>query len=55
MRLPLLNSEDPTSIDLEQTKKMVDFFIENDFTYFDVLPPHARDFSRELVGFLLEF
>lgn len=35
MRLPLLNSEDPTSIDLEQTKKMVDFFIENGFTYFD--------------------
>ena len=22
---------------------------------FDVLPPHARDFSRELGGFLLEF
>ena len=21
----------------------------------DVLPPHARDFSRELGGFLLEF
>ena len=35
MRLPLLNSEDPTSIDLEQTKKMVDLFIENGFNYFD--------------------
>ena len=23
--------------------------------FIDVLPPHARDFSRELGGFLLEF
>lgn len=25
------------------------------FASVDVLPPHARDFSRELGGFLLEF
>lgn len=35
MRLPLLNPDDVTSIDLEQTKKMVDIFIERGFTYFD--------------------
>ncbi len=35
MRLPLLNAEDAASIDIEQTKKMVDLFIEKGFTYFD--------------------
>lgn len=35
MRLPLLNSEDNASIDIETTKKMVDAFLENGFTYFD--------------------
>lgn len=35
MRLPLLDSNDASSIDLEQTKKMVDTFLERGFTYFD--------------------
>lgn len=35
MRLPLLDVNDATSIDLEQTKKMVDTFLERGFTYFD--------------------
>lgn len=35
MRLPLLDANDPTSIDIEQTKKMVDAFLERGFTYFD--------------------
>lgn len=35
MRLPLTNPEDATSIDLELTKKMVDTFLEQGFTYFD--------------------
>lgn len=35
MRLPLLNANDDSSIDLEQTKKMVDLFLEQGFTYFD--------------------
>ncbi|MGN0395649.1 MAG: aldo/keto reductase, partial [Coprococcus sp.] len=35
MRLPLTNPEDAASIDIELTKKMVDSFIENGFTYFD--------------------
>ena len=32
MRLPLLDSNDGGSIDMEQTKKMVDAFLENGFT-----------------------
>jgi hypothetical protein len=35
MRLPLINPDDPTDIDFELTKKMVDVFIERGFTYFD--------------------
>ncbi len=35
MRMPLLNSSDSTSVDVEQVKKMVDMFIERGFTYFD--------------------
>lgn len=35
MRLPSLDADDPSKIDMEQTKKMVDTFIERGFTYFD--------------------
>ncbi len=35
MRLPLVDSNDATSIDIELLKKMVDTFIERGFTYFD--------------------
>lgn len=35
MRLPLSDSNDPGAIDLEETKKMVDAFLERGFTYFD--------------------
>lgn len=35
MRLPLLNANEESSIDIETTKKMVDRFIERGFTYFD--------------------
>lgn len=35
MRLPSLDPNDPSKIDIETTKKMVDTFIERGFTYFD--------------------
>ena len=35
MRLPSLDANDPGKIDMEQTKKMVDTFLEGGFTYFD--------------------
>lgn len=35
MRLPLLVENDAASIDIEQTKQMVDTFLERGFTYFD--------------------
>lgn len=35
MRLPALDPNDPSKIDLEQTKEMVDTFLNRGFTYFD--------------------
>lgn len=35
MRLPLTDPNDQGSIDIEQTKEMVDYFLEQGFTYFD--------------------
>lgn len=35
MRLPSLDENDPSKIDIETVKKMVDTFIERGFTYFD--------------------
>ena len=35
MRLPSLDPNDPSKIDMEQTKQMVDTFLERGFTYFD--------------------
>lgn len=35
MRMPLLNPEDVTSVDLDQVCRMVDAFMEQGFTYFD--------------------
>lgn len=35
MRLPLLDANDPSSVDLEVIKEMVDAFLDRGFTYFD--------------------
>lgn len=35
MRLPSMDPNDPSKIDIEQVKKMVDVFLERGFTYFD--------------------
>ncbi len=35
MRLPLLNPDDQTSIDIEQFKKMIEIFMKEGFSYFD--------------------
>lgn len=46
MRLPLLDMNDPTSIDIEHAKKMTDIFIERGFTYFDTAWMY-HDFKSE--------
>lgn len=35
MRLPLLDPNNPASVDIEQLKAMVDLFMKKGFTYFD--------------------
>lgn len=40
MRLPLINENDGTSIDVERVKKMADKFMEEGFTYFDTAAPY---------------
>ena len=40
MRLPLVNPDDQTSIDIEKFKEMADKFIERGFTYFDTAYPY---------------
>lgn len=47
MRLPLLDAEDPKSIDLEQFKEMTDRFLERGFTYFDTAYPYHDECSEE--------
>ena len=47
MRLPLVNPDDQTSIDIEQFKQMADMFIERGFTYFDTAYPYHGGKSEE--------
>lgn len=47
MRLPLVNPDDQTSIDIEKFKAMADLFIERGFTYFDTAYPYHGGMSEE--------
>ena len=49
MRLPLLNSDDPTSIDLEQFCRMADQYMERGFHYFDTAYPYHNEKSEAAV------
>ena len=40
MRLPLCNTDDYRSVDIERVKKMVDQFMSHGFTYFDTAAPY---------------
>lgn len=54
MRLPVLNENDATSIDIERVKKMADAYIEAGFNYFDTAAPyhgkHSEIAFREAVA-----
>ena len=53
MRLPLLNNDDKSSIDIDQVIPMVDLFMERGFTYFDTAygyhDGHSETTFREAV------
>jgi len=46
MRLPLFDSENPKSIDLEQVKLMVDEYMAKGFVYFDTAYPYHEETSE---------
>ena len=47
MRLPLVNPDDQSSIDIEKFKEMADKYIERGFTYFDTAYPYHGGKSEE--------
>jgi len=47
MRLPVMNQDDPTSIDTDMLNQMVDTFLERGFTYFDTAYMY-HDFKSEI-------
>lgn len=46
MRLPQLDENDASSIDIERVKGMVDVFMEQGFTYFDTAAPYHNKHSE---------
>lgn len=50
MRLPLIDKDNSSSIDLELLKRMVDCFIERGFTYFDTAWMYCGGKSEEAIG-----
>ena len=50
MRLPLLNQDDPASVDFEQFEQMVDTFLARGFTYFDTAYMYHNYMSEIAVG-----
>lgn len=50
MRLPVFNADDPATIDYEQFEKMVDYYMERGFTYFDTAYPYHQEHSEGAVA-----
>lgn len=50
MRLPLLNENDQTSVDIAQVEKMTDIFFERGFTYCDTAWMYHDFASEDVVG-----
>ena len=49
LRLPLTDSNDDTSVDIEETKRMVDLFLSRGFTYFDTAYNYHGHQSEEFL------
>lgn len=49
MRMPLLNEDDQTSVDLDQVCRMVDSFMEQGFSYFDTAYMYHKYVSEVIV------
>ena len=49
MRLPQLDQKDPTKVDIEQVKEMVDVYMESGGKYFDTAYPYHNGVSEEVL------
>ena len=49
MRLPLLDSQKETSVDMEQVKQMVDMYLERGYTYFDTAHRYHGGMSEKAI------
>ena len=49
MRLPLIDPEDPTSVDIPQLETMVDTFLASGFDYFDTAYLYHKGMSERVV------
>ena len=47
MRLPLINDNDPSSIDFDKVFEMVDIFMKNGFNYFDTAHTYLKGNSEK--------
>ncbi len=50
MRLPLLNPDDPASIDVKTFSGMIDRYLEQGFNYIDTAYPYHKEHSEEAVA-----
>ena len=46
MRLPLIDPQDKSSIDIEELKRMIDTYMAAGFTYFDTAFPYHEQLSE---------
>ena len=46
MRLPLIQGDDYSTVDIERVKKMADMFLASGFTYFDTAYPYHKGNSE---------
>ena len=49
MRLPQKDDNDPTSVDIEETKQMVDYYMEQGFNYFDTSYAYHGETSENIL------
>ena len=45
-----MDSDNAKSIDYKQTEEMVDYFLDNGFTYFDTAYPYHEEMSEDAVN-----
>lgn len=53
MRLPLIDPDDPTSINKEELKELIDIYMKNRFNYFDTAHVYHKGVSEKIIKELI--